>query len=240
MGDGKADAIIMKRFLVLTQSALLCLMGWIVAGRGIAMVAGYTMTLQASEAYAATVAICAVAAVLAAKTAGVQELKASLRCLPVLLPLSLAYGIVLFELADWKHIGVSLLVTLICCTILYRKCARKMSFARACKVMCTFLVPLILFFAMTAMTDFVMSTVVESVHSPEGRYEALLIDVDEGALGGSTVVDVRDNDAIIDMGILRFGRMKCVYLTDWGAYEDMQLSWLDEHTLLIDGQPYSM
>jgi len=78
------------------------------------------------------------------------------------------------------------------------------------------------------------------VLSPERRYEAQLIDVDEGALGGSTIVDVKDLDNVMDLGLVRFDSVNRIYRTGWGAFENMQIVWKDEHTLLIDGQAYDV
>lgn len=109
-------------------------------------------------------------------------------------------------------------------------------------MICVLLLPLflLLLFGATVMADFGRTTIVEAVRSPDSRYEAQLIDVDEGTLGGSTVVDVLDESAGIDLGIARFEWIKRVYRTDWGAADTMEITWQDEHTLLIDGQAYDM
>lgn len=232
----------MKRAVFFTQSTLLLLMGLVAAGQSAAMLAEYQMMLRIPGVYAAAVALCALAAVVAAAKASVQELAASPRCLPVILPLSLVYGMSLLWLADWRQVLVQLVVCLVCCMVLHHKCARSTVLDRICRIICVLLLPLFLLLLVgaTVMADFGRTTIVEAVRSPDGRYEAQLIDVDEGALGGSTVVDVQDESAGIDLGVARFEWIKRVYRTGWGAADTMEITWQDEHTLLIDGQAYDM
>lgn len=73
-------------------------------------------------------------------------------------------------------------------------------------------------------------TVVQTLPSPDGTYEARVIDVDQGALGGNTVVEVERN------GFLT--RPKRIYIGDWSEWKTMQIQWKDEHTLMINGKAY--
>ena len=82
------------------------------------------------------------------------------------------------------------------------------------------------------------SAVVSAVPSPDGRHYAELIDDDQGALGGNTLVDVYRRGAL-DLGFVRFCSVpKRVYHGDWGEFENMRLEWKDNETLLINGKEY--
>lgn len=84
------------------------------------------------------------------------------------------------------------------------------------------------------------NTVVMELDSPDGRYTAIVTDSDQGALGGDTLVDVRDNDKTVDILIGKFFSHQRVYHGDWGEWQDMTLSWQDGDTLVINGTACSV
>ena len=75
-------------------------------------------------------------------------------------------------------------------------------------------------------------TVVQTLPSPEGGYEARVINVDQGALGGDTVVEVQKNDWK--------ARTEQIYIGEWGEFETMEIYWKDEHSLVINGKEYQV
>lgn len=83
-------------------------------------------------------------------------------------------------------------------------------------------------------------TVVETKESPDGSLIAELIDDDQGALGGNTLVYVRRNSGC-DLGVVRL-RAKAheVYCGRWGEFYDMALEWKDSETLWINGKEYKV
>jgi hypothetical protein len=68
--------------------------------------------------------------------------------------------------------------------------------------------------------------------SPGGTHEARVIDVDEGALGGSTIVEVERNGWL--------ARPKRIYVGEWGEYETMEISWKNDDYLVINGKEYGV
>lgn len=97
----------------------------------------------------------------------------------------------------------------------------------------------------TAFLQFVLgdigeTTVVRAVVSPEGTQIAEILDIDEGALGGSTIVEVRKNTQI-DLKIVQISTVpNRIYNGEWGEFEDMTLEWIDENTLCINGSEYDL
>lgn len=80
--------------------------------------------------------------------------------------------------------------------------------------------------------------VVETVWSPDGRHYAELVDDDQGALGGNTIVNVYPRGKL-DLGLIRFcRRARNVYWGNWGEFNDMTIEWKDNDTLLINGKEY--
>lgn len=73
------------------------------------------------------------------------------------------------------------------------------------------------------------ATVVESAVSPDGVYRAELINVDQGALGGDTVIKVLREESS--------GRFwnddEIIYMGQWGEFDYMDLSWEDCDTLVV-------
>lgn len=87
--------------------------------------------------------------------------------------------------------------------------------------------------------DLGLKTIVKSVVSPEKTYVAEVIDSDQGALGGNTHVDVWNKGKVIELYICKFSKSPvCVYTGDWGEFNDMQIAWKDEHTLVINSKEY--
>lgn len=81
-------------------------------------------------------------------------------------------------------------------------------------------------------------TVIQEAVSPDGSYTAQLIDDNQGALGGSTLVKVTQAD-ILPLGFAAFRpETKTVYNSSWGEFMTTTLSWADETTLLINDTPY--
>ena len=66
--------------------------------------------------------------------------------------------------------------------------------------------------------------VVREAESPDGSCVAVVWDVDEGALGGTTLVEVERLRGGLDVGFGTFGRApRRVYTGDWCDWEDMEL-----------------
>ena len=68
-----------------------------------------------------------------------------------------------------------------------------------------------------------------------------MIDVDQGALGGNTLVDVRDCRFSLDMGFCVIRRRdRRVYTGPWGEGEKMKIAWRGDETLIVGGHAYQM
>lgn len=98
------------------------------------------------------------------------------------------------------------------------------------------LLPITVFGAMIGYTE-----VVDTVYSPDGHYRAELLDVNEGALGGDTVVLVYDERGSLDLGFCTLQKEpKIAYMGPWGEFKDMDLAWESDTVLLIDGRAYDI
>lgn len=78
------------------------------------------------------------------------------------------------------------------------------------------------------------NTVVRSVESPNGAYYAEVIDSNQGALGGDTLVEVYENTEINLLIFKVFQNPQRVYHGEWGEFEDMDIYWKDDQCLVIN------
>ena len=106
-------------------------------------------------------------------------------------------------------------------------------------------VPLVLFaifclFMYVVFMDFGAVNTLREFPSPNGRYIASVVDFDEGALGGSTDVDVR----IKKIGAFDISRVfqieKNIFRTGWGVGNDIEVEWKGNEILLINGEEYAI
>ena len=83
--------------------------------------------------------------------------------------------------------------------------------------------------------------VVQSLPSPGGTYCAQVIDSDQGALGGDTIVEVYESRKQVNLLLIKLQKNpQLVYLGNWGEFENMNLRWESEQVLLINGRSYEV
>lgn len=104
--------------------------------------------------------------------------------------------------------------------------------AAALLVLFLLLLPFLLF--VLSLRGMISETVVMTVESPDGTYFAQVIDSNQGALGGATIVDVYKNQSFLG----KHKKVDRVYIGQWGEYRDMILYWKSEHCLVINGIEY--
>lgn len=87
--------------------------------------------------------------------------------------------------------------------------------------------------------NFAVNTVVETINSPNGEYYAEVVDSDQGATGGSTIVYAKKSDCL-NFPILKIEKIpQRVYLGEWREYETMDIYWKDEKSLIINSKEYT-
>ena len=89
------------------------------------------------------------------------------------------------------------------------------------------------------MSDFGAETVLAREISPDQTYCAEVIDDDQGALGGATILEVYRYDESFSIGSFEFRKnIRTIYYGRWGEYES--LYWIDNDHLSMNGRTYSM
>ena len=100
---------------------------------------------------------------------------------------------------------------------------------------------LLLVLGFISLFSFGRITVIQTLYSPQGTYYAELIDDDQGALGGNTLVEVYDTRKKVDLGFLTVQKKpQQVFIGRWGLFETMKLEWESEQILRINGKRYEV
>lgn len=85
------------------------------------------------------------------------------------------------------------------------------------------------------------NTIVQTAISPSGRYTAEMVDSNQGALGGDTLVYVTDNLRCADFWLVTIHKeKKLIYRGEWGEFKNMSVRWVNEDTLSIGGRQYNI
>ena len=85
-----------------------------------------------------------------------------------------------------------------------------------------------------------MKKVEKHIVSPGRTYYAEVVNVDQGALGGETVVCVHRSKGI-NLFFLSFNKIpQTLYVGEWGEYKTMQIEWENEKCLVIDSEEYNI
>lgn len=84
------------------------------------------------------------------------------------------------------------------------------------------------------------NTVVQRVESPSKQYYAQVVDRDQGALGGDTLVDVYERNGINMTFFQVKKKPQRVYVEEWGEYESMEVHWKNDKTLMMNSMEYTI
>lgn len=84
------------------------------------------------------------------------------------------------------------------------------------------------------------NTVVQTVASPNGEYYAQVIDSDQGALGGDTLVEVHKKGGLNCPLFKAEKKPQRVWVGEWGAFADMRIYWKSEDCLVINSVEYTI
>ena len=154
---------------------------------------GYTFKLGSYLAFAVITALLAVTAAVIADAGKVSSVLFALAA-----PLSLVNAVFyIFECGRNSRIWIILcmLICIVCGCILTVKHGKPLALKIIALILSAFMILPVSFigFAMLIFGNMGEVTVVRSIESPGGTYYAEVVDDDQGALGGNTLVDVYQN-----------------------------------------------
>lgn len=160
----------------------------------------------------------------------------------LLFPLALINSAFFLSL-DWSLTALFLLIQTGCAAAVYRKLARPIVLKWIAGVLAVLLF-LLLIFACIIVSVFgglSHSTVVTSIVSPLGTYTAEIIDNDQGALGGNTFVEIKNNVETFPFLVGEFSKPSVrIYTGEWNEFDALQLYWQNESTVVLQGRTYNI
>ena len=223
-----------------TVSVLICITAALIVmyPLGVLLTAcfGYTFTLASVPVYAAVIAltaVCAVAVSLIGKTR--PDSKVILIILYVTVPLSFLHAVMTASACSRAMVVIFAAVTIACCLLLAVRSEGAGVLKKVTLIAAGVIALPACFFIIIGfiVNSFGKTTVVRTAASPDGSFYAEVIDHDEGALGGSTLVEVYAKP--FNAGAFRIGKKpETVYKGAWGEFESMEIYWKSEHCLVID------
>ncbi len=210
------------------------------AGTVIAACFGYTFKLISVSAFAVAIAALSVYAAFGVKN--VPENKTVQVLLTVIAPLSFVNAVFYIFESPQIWVVASALLSVGCCCYLTVKYGRPLLLKMATLVLSALMVLPIGFIGFIALIfgNIGQNTVVQTVESPSGEYYAQVIDSDQGALGGNTLVDVYQKSGINAVLFKIEKKPQNVYIGDWGEYKTMKIYWKGDGCLVINASEYEI
>lgn len=237
----------MKKAISVLTFLLFVLTAIYPAGTLTAAFIGYSFELISVSAFAVAIAVLSLCVViLDVVFKNKPENKVIQLLLPIMTPLSLINAV--FCIFECPHglVIASVLFSAGCSCFLTVKHGKLSASKTVALVLSALMVLPVGFFSYFALIfgntfrNAVVQTVVQTVESPNGKYYAQVIDSDQGALGGDTIVDVYTKSGINLILFKIEKKPQRVYLGDCGEFKNMQIYWKDDECLVINSVEYGI
>ena len=234
------------KYLSVLEYVLFALVAFPPFGALLAFCFGYRMELASVSAFVIVTAFLSVYLLVWSMKAGEAIAGGMMKVLFALLsPLSLINAaFCMIECSRMSRIWVvtGAFVCIVCCLVLTVKHGKPLALKMIALVLSGLMILPVGFFEFMLLTfgNIGHNTVVKSVESPNGVYYAQVIDSDQGALGGDTLVDVYENKEINVLVFKLYKMPQRVYYGDWGEFENMEIHWKDDHCLVINSVEYDI
>jgi len=205
----------------------------------IALFFGWQLSVLNGLAFAVPMAVVSVtAAAIYIKGKGDADIgKCECFCTSIALPLSLIDFLILPAFQSVAMV-VATVVNCLGCLAIYLCCRGSKGLRKFTTIAAVALTVAVVGVSLlhVVFSDFGITEVVRSEASPDGTYTANVINIDQGALGGDSVVRVQrlklfgiplDDVVCLD---------RRVWLGDWGTTHLIGMHWVDDDTLMIEGE----
>lgn len=204
---------------------------------------GYTFELTSVLAVSAVIAVISVFTVIFSIISKDKIFNKGIIILSyILFPLSFINAVICIFESGQLSVAVCVFISVVCCFfIMIRN-----SISKVRKIIVSVLFSLmsafVIFFAFIVLMfgNIGQNTVIKSIDSPSGNLYAQVIDSDQGALGGDTLVDVYEKREIDTFIFKLKDKPQRVYLGEWREYESMHISWKDDKCLVINSVEYEI
>ena len=202
---------------------------------------GYTFALAGYSFFSVLTALAAIGtAVFCAVDKGISENGPVAVLLALTMPLSLINTVFYLCKSGSIPAAAGMLICFCCCCYLTARYAKPLALKIVMLVLSGLMALPIGLFALIALVfgNIGQNTVVRSVESPDITYRAEVIDSDQGALGGDTLVDVYENKGFDAFFFQVAKKPQRVYWGNWDEFEDMEIYWKNENCLVINSREY--
>ncbi|MDD6023940.1 MAG: hypothetical protein PUC06_06870 [Oscillospiraceae bacterium] len=233
----------MKRLFHISGVMLVLLLLFLPAGMLISSYFGYEFALASMSAYTIILAsLSAGLAVFSIRTKTVTESGIVKVLFALLTPLSLVNAVFCLLVSSSVWTVVCVLICFVFCLFLTIKHGNPLALKTTTLALSALLaLPIgcfcfiLLFFGSIGQT-----TVVNSVESPGGTYCAEVIDSDQGALGGDTLVEVYEKSTFNGYFFTISRKPQIIYQGEWGESRSMEIHWKNNRCLVINSAEYEM
>lgn len=233
----------MKKATVILMCVLLGLIILYPAGVILTACFGYTFELISATAFAVTIAELSISIVVldliyknTLQTKTLQVLMA------IIAPLSLINAVFYIFTCPRIWVVAGVLFSAGCCCYITVKHGKPVSVKIAALVLSGLMIMPVGIISFTALIfgNIGQNTVVQTADSPSGKYYAEVIDSDQGALGGDTLVKVYERGGVNAILFKIEKKPQNVYFGEWGEFENMKIRWKDDHCLIINSVEYTV
>ena len=160
----------------------------------------------------------------------------------ILLPLSFINAVIYIFESGELLVAICMLVSAVCCFFIMIRNIMSTVSKIIVSVLFSLMTAFVIFFAfmMLIFGNIGQNTIVKNIESPNGSFYAQVIDSDQGALGGDTLVNVYEKREIDTFIFKLKDKPQRVYLGEWREYESMHISWKDDKCLVINSVEYEI
>lgn len=204
---------------------------------------GYTFELINISGFAVIIAVLSVCTVILDFIfKNLIESKVIQILLAVIPPLSLFNAVFYMFVCSRICVIASVFISAVCCCFLAVRQGKPLALKNAALVLFAIMILPTGFFGGIVLLfgNIGQNTVVQTVESPNGKKYAQVVDSDQGALGGDTLVDVYEKSRINALLFKMEKQPQRVYSGDWGEFKNMQIHWEDDNCLVINSVAYEI
>ncbi len=232
----------MKKILTVCICLLFTLTAILPLGMLISALFGYTFELTSILTFSVIIAVISVLTAILGFISKEKTDKKITVLSYILTPLSLINAVLYIFESTQLSVAICVFVSVICCFCLTLKNVVSKAGKIIISVLFAISTAFIVFFAFIMLTfgSIGKTTVDKTVDSPDNSRVAQVIIIDQGALGGNTVVDVCEKKEI-NAFIFRIKKKpQRVHMGEWGEAENMQIYWEDNNCLVVNSVEYEI
>lgn len=232
----------MKRITSRLAVLLFCMLSLLPVGSVFAFCIGYTFALASYHLYAVGSAVLSVVVAVRSLVSGAEENKSTAVLCSILPPISLICTVFCVFKCRSVIVAFAMLVCVGCCFISAAKSGQPFGLKAASLALSALTILPITFIVFIVLTfgNIGENKVIRSIDSPDGRYTAQVIDADQGALGGDTVVRVVKNRGLELLVLSVRKKPQTVYIGEWGEAENITVYWSDEREVTVNSYAHKI